>query len=684
MNEQILISLSIITSFHNKSKSILDAFLPLVEYGIAMIHNETDYDYFDTKTLQEKILLLTGININSLTLKSLLKRLKRDKKIELLDNNEYYRIIASFKSEQDNYLAAVQSNHRDTHKFVKEYKSFSGDERDESTISVWIYEFITEYCKYIDVKNNNVAIRFEREEYKDLLRFLNNINQYDNDLTSTFHNIYFGANICSLIESSKKIIAKTQFSSLIVYLDSNFILRLMGLQAEPFSKEAKELFAILKGNKIKIYIFQQTIDEIKSVLDYYLKIYKKEKEQYSYIIEKPEFINGVLGSYFRNNYSITQIEEIIDSVNNFISKNEIQIDNLTKYNITIDEQQCRELYDAKYSNLADNSKEACKAYRLKKCQHYLQINNVISEKRYKTNCSASCLGNSKYVFLTCDLKLYRYIKSTTKNYLFPAIISQEILANDLLFFDPKAFGNISFQLLTSLYASSTYIDVHALDKLKETICDIADENLDEATFIIKATRNCENYSILNEIAEDEENDRQKLTKLAEEERLKENNLKKSLVETTSSLTEKESALSYANDQISQLSNEITELKKNEDLLNKRINTEKDKREKVFIDDMKKYIKLVKKVSVAFSVLFAIVAFITMFILGSFKLLTATNWWGYLILSLFLIFNIAEAIINGTDNKWVNIKINKKAKKLSDKYGIDNTKLSIIMNEITTK
>ena len=34
MNEQILTSLSIITSFHDKNKSVVDSLLPLVEYGM--------------------------------------------------------------------------------------------------------------------------------------------------------------------------------------------------------------------------------------------------------------------------------------------------------------------------------------------------------------------------------------------------------------------------------------------------------------------------------------------------------------------------------------------------------------------------------------------------------------------------------------------------------------------------
>ena len=134
MNDQILTSLSIITAFHNKNHSIMEAFLPLTEYGIALLCNESNSGHFDTESLKEQIYQSSGIKINSLTLKSLLKKLKKEKCIELLEQGNYFRVITSFKNEQDNYLAALTDNHRKVHKFVNEYKKYSKDTREEHVI----------------------------------------------------------------------------------------------------------------------------------------------------------------------------------------------------------------------------------------------------------------------------------------------------------------------------------------------------------------------------------------------------------------------------------------------------------------------------------------------------------------------------------------------------------------------
>ena len=76
MNNQILTSLSIITSFHNKDKSVIDAFLPIVEYGIATLNLTKGTNHYDLQSLQEQIEQSIGIKINALSLKSLMKKIE--------------------------------------------------------------------------------------------------------------------------------------------------------------------------------------------------------------------------------------------------------------------------------------------------------------------------------------------------------------------------------------------------------------------------------------------------------------------------------------------------------------------------------------------------------------------------------------------------------------------------------
>lgn len=667
MTDQILTSLSIITAFHNKNHSILEAFIPLTEYGIALLCNESDAGHFDTESLKERILQSSGIQINTLTLKSLLKKLKKEGLIELLEQGNYFKVITSFKKGQDEYLEVLTDNQRKVHKFVKEYKNYSNDIREEHELTVWIYDFICEYRKFIDVSNNGISTQFESDKYQNFLSFLSYINEYESELTEIFHSIYFGANIYSLINSSQSTIAKKALQNLVVYLDSNFILRLMDLQEAISTNETTELFKTLKDNQIKLLIFDETIEEVKNVLNFYLSIYKKNSEGYTAIVASTENISGVLGAFFRRKLSFTQIEDLIDNVDKFISEHGISIDYLSRYKIAPSQDDVENLFAIKYDQRNDDKS---RPYRIKKCEHYIQIIESIKYLRNRSHQPSSCLGNSKYIFLTCDLKLNKYCRSITPNYKFPCIISQEMLANDLLLFAPAVFNKISFRLLIALYRTSNYIDVHTLDRLKDTIDEVAKDNPTEASFIIEATRSCEDYKELNKLLNDDVDDKPQLLALAEERKRLSKESESTIQAQKIKIAEDEIAATAATEKIKTLENKLQEASEREQVL---LQQQKEQHKKLFADDMISYVKKIRKISIGGCCLFALITTMITIVTGlnywffqPFK----ESWWAYILSFIFILGSIFGAIYNGFDNKWLQQRIYKKEDSLAIKYGVD--------------
>ncbi len=422
MNNQILTSLSIITSFHNKDKSVIDAFLPIVEYGIATLNLTKGTNHYDLQSLQEQIEQSIGIKINALSLKSLLRKLETSNSIKLLEKGKYFSINEKNKPEQDKYIEAQREQYRNVHKFVKEYKAYSKDDREELAINEWIFSFIKDYRQLINVDKNDInisCITEDSEKYKSLIEFLKEINECDNDLVKSFANIYFGYNLYSVLETNANL-NDIRFSNLTIYLDSNFILRLFDLQESHFTKETTELFNILKANNVKLVIFEETIIEIKSVLLYYLDIYKNKQQEYKTLLDNPEYINGVLGAYFRRNLTFTQIEDIINSITFKIKEYGINTDNIKRFRITTDDKEIENLYHEKYYDKHVDS-DSDDEYRKQKAKHYQQIINIITFQR-KVNrfANASCLANCGYIFLTCDLRLYNYNKKNSKRtFIYP-------------------------------------------------------------------------------------------------------------------------------------------------------------------------------------------------------------------------------------------------------------------------
>lgn len=678
MNNQVLTSLSIITSFHNKSQSIIDSFLPLVEYGIAILKAESEKTYYEVEELKDKIASSSGIVINSLSLKSLLKKLKKQERINVIDSSKYYQVIDSFLKEQNDYLAAIRDHHRSIHKFIKEYQKHSNDTREEQELIEWIYQFICEYREFIDMKNNSISVNFDNKNYEKLLSFLSYINEYESELSNVFHSIYFGANICSLLDTSSQVIAKKELKNIVIYLDSNFILRLMDLQEEQFTAETNELFEILKKSNITMFIFQETLEEIKSVLNYYLSIYKYNKDNYTALITNPEYIDGVLGAFFRRNLTISQIENFIDTVEEFVYNKGIRTDSIERYNIKIDENKLNSLIKEKYVELGEGK---TKEYREHKCQNYIKIIEIIKYLRKTHDCISSCLGNSKYIFLTCDLKYYRYCKNRSNSYTFTPVVSQELLANDLLIFNQQDFSRISLQLMSSVYKTSKYIDIHVLDKLKDTIETISKENPSEAQYIIKATRNCEDYSILNAIFEDEKDDKAQLFELAKE--IKKRDIEKELL-----LKDKEKEIELNEANIREKDKKIEDLEKRLITIEEERELEKKNKRNKEVEDcfecIKKYKKRIKVISVCSSIIFAI-AVVAVSLIGGFSswfsLPFTQSWWIWVLSGIFFIGSTVNAIITGVNNSWVERCVTKRENRFFNRYHLNQEEITYVKNKL---
>ncbi len=677
MNNQILTSLSIITSFHNKDKSVIDAFLPIVEYGIATLNLTKGTNHYDLQSLQEQIEQSIGIKINALSLKSLLRKLETSNSIKLLEKGKYFSINEKNKPEQDKYIEAQREQYRNVHKFVKEYKAYSKDDRDELAINEWIFSFIKDYRQLINVDKNDInisCITEDSEKYKSLIEFLKEINECDNDLVKSFANIYFGYNLYSVLETNATL-NDIRFSNLTIYLDSNFILRLFDLQESHFTKETTELFNILKANNVKLVIFEETIIEIKSVLLYYLDIYKNKQHEYKTLLDNPEYINGVLGAYFRRNLTFTQIEDIINSITFKIKEYGINTDNIKRFRITTDDKEIENLYHEKYYDKHVDS-DSDDEYRKQKAKHYQQIINIITFQR-KVNrfANASCLANCGYIFLTCDLRLYNYNKKNSKRaFIYPNIITQEVLANDLLLFEPQDIGKVSIGLMVSLFNASKYIDVHILDILSQAVQEIAVTSPEETDYVIMATRNSEHYSEINKIYADNEIDPKSALielgqKVKEKEQQKDEKFKTQLQEKESSIIEMKKVHEQ---ELKEKDSYICKLEEEKQKAVKELANIKERQIEATKQAFSKKFKVWTVVYHFTSILLCIIAALASSVGTVFSIIATPPWTKWLAAILCIIVTIAAilgAICKGWNNKIIKKLIAKKKTKLMKKYNL---------------
>lgn len=485
MNQHMLINYGIIRSFHDSGKSVIDTLMPFVEYGLSQT-SKLGHDHYDKASLKQIILDETGISIKDLTLSNLLKKLERKNIIQLFDHNQYFRIKQSQKIHISEYLDNIDSSKRKLNKFIAKYREYSKDERDDTLLKDFLFEVIKcKHLKYGIAADQDVP---DLSKYDTMFSFIEYIQYQDDELFKIFQDINFGYTLCSLVEKEEQI-DKIKLKDFIIYLDSNFILRLLDLQEECYSNETKELFDLLSQSGAKLKVFEETLIEVISVIEFYKQRYIHEKDEVNSIVQASN-INGVYGAFYRRGLTITQIDDIVDNLYEDVERLGIDKDSTARYKLICDEKEAEKLYERKYGESEHKEDD----YRFNKCKNYITIIKIIKWLRNASRVRATCFGNSRYVFLTCDWKLYRYnLNGRTARVDYPEIIIQESIVDNLMLFFPEGYEKISTELILSIYQSSQYLNVYDLNTFADNIKTIIKDDPSMTSYIIKVTKNIENY-----------------------------------------------------------------------------------------------------------------------------------------------------------------------------------------------
>lgn len=225
-----------------------------------------------------------------------------------------------------------------------------------------------------------------------LLEYIQNADHQEPENYKMLENMIMGSIISALlyVESPEDItkIRTRKFGSCQIFLDTNFVFSILGLDVEEFNEPAKELLSLLKKNSFELKVFAFTVDEITSVLNSY------DRESYRY--PKSMKINSLYSALKRKGWSKTDAREYIINIEHHLRENGLEIEwikgiNLRKYKV--DETLRHELkkYKPEQNAFSQN--------------HDLAAITKIQEIRGKP---VRKIEDSKALFLTSDVKLSRF------------------------------------------------------------------------------------------------------------------------------------------------------------------------------------------------------------------------------------------------------------------------------------
>lgn len=343
--ESSIINIAIMNS-KMLGNDFIESYIPF----ISTLISKKQYIKFTIQEICDDFEKEYGFKMPSMPMTEILSRMKKTK---ILKGNmkgeiipDYERIVETdFDEISKDNLMKYKNIKKKYIQYAKEQYGFNiTEERAEENISAFIKENYIEtlinetYVKEFDsrIEKNNL-----NEELFILYKFIIYLFDEDYDLFKILKNFCLGYTIAGTLNLDNTSGCKKNFTNKKLFFDTQFILRLLGLEGAFYKSSYESIIEILNANGCKMFVFRHTLDEIKEILEN-----AKDRITHSIELDKSVYIPQVQRFFMEHNYTEGDIKLLIATLENKLKVFKIYLSNIGYEKVTekyqIDEQQ---LYD---------------------------------------------------------------------------------------------------------------------------------------------------------------------------------------------------------------------------------------------------------------------------------------------------------------------------------------------------
>lgn len=454
--EKLLVNVALATAIFEERKNFLDTYFPF------LLKIFTSNSFLSIDEISINLNSYFGFNLPIHSIKSIVVRKENDIFKINKKNKGKWEVNLTPKGITELNSLNTEENKIETRlsSFYYNFKEFSEKKFKKNYTINLVEDLVKNFVKnnILDISINNEIqqIHNQNNEFdKHFILFLSHIKKTSPVLTEIFATIWKGIVIWNELKKEDFQQVSLEFEKPInVYVDTNFILSLLGLHNPIINKAAEELYSLITStNNINLYVLDVTIKELWALLD----LYPQFKDDY-YDIE----VDSVFYYLKKKSYSLAEVEKLKD---NLIDKLKIDF-SISYVETNVLDNKMQQWYAEIYEHLYNIRKEINerKPQKLHKTTHAIEKNahhdtsailHILSEK----NRAATSLENCKSIFLTSGFWLYKNYKNIHSKFEgFPSIILDSILTNILYLKNPKVNAVISIDQVIKTHCNYFIID----------------------------------------------------------------------------------------------------------------------------------------------------------------------------------------------------------------------------------
>lgn len=212
------------------------------------------------------------------------------------------------------------------------------------------------YLLYEDINNSTRLSKYNDKINYNIGLFINEHKVAKDLIFDYLKNIIEGSLIANALYVNIENDNNTDLKNLTCYFDTPFMLRVLEFKEPEVNTSALELFKLLKEQNVKIKCFKHNYNEIENSIEDFIRNYGKPQDK-------------TLENFIINNYSITEVREILNNLESLFKNLEIEIIDTPEYK----KDQYKNVIDEK--KLASNLKSV---YKDKKVSDKTIENDVAS------------------------------------------------------------------------------------------------------------------------------------------------------------------------------------------------------------------------------------------------------------------------------------------------------------------
>lgn len=471
MNDKTLLALALAKTLYSENRNYLDTFAPFV------IRCLNDKQFNPIGRIEEGLKGSYSLNIPLNTIHSILKRLEKDKYVSLKGKGTH-DIAAIPESIATDYVQQAKDQadkiSRKQNKLIGELRKFLSSEIKEAISGEEVEKHLKNYileniAKLTLINGEQGYSSFEYDSLnsvnKGITKFLIDVYDREQELYESFNDLLRGAVLWQTIANKEDLNNEDLKERIVVYLDTNIILSLLGLHHESINRAAKQLNQLLQSqNKIYVRVFDKTLEEVINLL----AGYKYNKDNYG-----SQRVNHVYFFLKQAGYDNADIDILIDQIEDKLEEKEVYMEKIGFEEPSDLPERERDLYHKLYTEKKGFEVNKDEDYqKSEEAIHRSSFHDVaaIAKIREIRNGWQTSFERSKAIFLTNSYRLYQFSnRYKLNNEAISEVITDITLTNILWLKNPGSDVGITIDNLLYVHSSDFLVDNGIWTKFLKTL-----------------------------------------------------------------------------------------------------------------------------------------------------------------------------------------------------------------------